>query len=92
VDPPAPTSPFLLVTVFVDILGLGLIVPIAPRLITGLGGGGLSSGFLAYGLLGTSFGLLQFLCAPLLGSLSDRYGRRPSDDETYSRLFRAFDH
>lgn len=72
----APALSFLLVTVFVDILGLGLAVPIAPRLITELGGRS-GSGPLSYGLLVASYGVLQFVCSPLLGSLSDRYGRRP---------------
>lgn len=73
---PAPALPFLLVTVFIDILGLGLVVPIAPQLITSLGGES-SRTLVYYGLLNTAFGLCQFLTAPLLGSLSDRYGRRP---------------
>jgi DHA1 family tetracycline resistance protein-like MFS transporter len=72
----APALPFLLVTVFIDLLGLGLVVPIAPQLITGLGGHRGSSAIL-FGLLVASYGLLQFAFSPLLGSLSDRFGRRP---------------
>jgi DHA1 family tetracycline resistance protein-like MFS transporter len=68
--------PFVLVTVFIDMLGLGIIVPIAPRLITVLSGQP-AAGARWFGVLAACYGLLQFLCAPVLGALSDRYGRRP---------------
>jgi DHA1 family tetracycline resistance protein-like MFS transporter len=74
--PRAAALPFLLVTVFVDMLGLGLVVPIVPALMTGLTGG-TASAALWSGLIATSYGLLQFLTAPLLGGLADRFGRRP---------------
>src|SRR3954454_18668717 len=71
-----PALSFLLVTVFVDMLGLGLIVPVVPALM------GTVSADPAHaarwsGVIGSGFGILQFLTAPLLGRLADRYGRRP---------------
>ncbi|MEV4510419.1 MFS transporter [Dactylosporangium sp. NPDC049525] len=72
----APALSFLLVTVFIDMLGLGLIVPIVPALLTDITGQA-ADGARWSGLIGSSYGLLQFLASPLLGRLSDRYGRRP---------------
>jgi MFS transporter, DHA1 family, tetracycline resistance protein len=72
----APALSFLLVTVFIDMLGLGLIVPIVPALMTELTGSAAGAARWS-GLIGSSYGLLQFLTAPLLGRLADRYGRRP---------------
>ncbi|MCI4062598.1 MFS transporter [Micromonospora sp. R77] len=72
----APALPFLLVTVFLDMLGLGLIVPILPALMTAVTGDA-TTAVVWSGLLGSTYGLLQFVVSPLLGRLSDRYGRRP---------------
>ena len=72
----APALSFLLVTVFLDILGLGLVVPILPTLMTGLTGGAGEAARWS-GVIASGYGLLQFLTAPLLGRLADRYGRRP---------------
>ncbi|GAA1876695.1 MFS transporter [Asanoa iriomotensis] len=72
----APALSFLLVTVFIDMLGLGIVVPVVPALMLDLTGRAADAATWS-GLLGSSFGLLQFLTAPLLGRLADRYGRRP---------------
>ena len=62
----------LLFTVFLDLLGIGLIFPIGPFYATAFG----ASAF-DVGLLFTLFSVAQFLTIPILGALSDRYGRRP---------------
>lgn len=72
-----PALGFLFVTLFLDIFGIGLVAPILPRLVADLEHSDPSAAAIAFGLLATSFGLMQFLFSPLLGSLSDRYGRRP---------------
>ncbi|MEV6801568.1 MFS transporter [Micromonospora rifamycinica] len=71
-----PALSFLLVTVFLDMLGLGLIVPIVPALLTAVTEDA-AAAVCWSGVLGSSYGLLQFVVSPLLGRLSDRYGRRP---------------
>jgi MFS transporter, DHA1 family, tetracycline resistance protein len=69
--------PFIFVTLLIDIIGIGLIIPILPKLIEQFAGGDPSSASLTFGLLGALYALMQFIFAPVLGSLSDRYGRRP---------------
>jgi MFS transporter, DHA1 family, tetracycline resistance protein len=68
--------PFILVTIFLDVLGIGLIIPVLPQLITEMSGGGISDGSRVYGLFVAAYAAMQFLFAPILGALSDRYGRR----------------
>lgn len=68
---------FILVTVVLDILALGMIIPIIPMLVVSLAGGEIASGAMIYGLFGTAWALMQFIFQPLLGALSDRVGRRP---------------
>lgn len=72
-----PAIVFIFITLVLDIIGVGLIVPILPKLITELHGGGESGSAFTFGLLVALYSAMQFICAPLLGSLSDRYGRRP---------------
>ena len=68
---------FILITVFIDVLGIGIIIPILPELIKEFAGGSTALAGRWFGVLASSYALAQFLFAPLLGSLSDRVGRRP---------------
>ena len=68
---------FILITVFLSVLGIGLIIPVLPALITELAGGELSNGARVYGLFVAVYAGMQFIFAPLLGALSDQVGRRP---------------
>jgi MFS transporter, DHA1 family, tetracycline resistance protein len=72
-----PGLGFILFTLVLDVLGIGLIIPILPRLIESFEGGSVAVASGTFGLLAALYSLMQFLFAPLLGSLSDRYGRRP---------------
>src|SRR3989449_2975440 len=75
--PRKPAIGFIFVTLALDILGIGLIIPILPRLVESFKGGDVAAASGTVGLLAALYALMQFLCAPLLGSLSDRFGRRP---------------
>jgi MFS transporter, DHA1 family, tetracycline resistance protein len=68
---------FILTTLVIDALGFGLVVPIVPSLVLQLSGMTVSGASEWVGLLLTAFALMQFVCAPILGGLSDRFGRRP---------------
>jgi MFS transporter, DHA1 family, tetracycline resistance protein len=78
--PPAgrrAAATFIFFTVTLDMLALGMIAPVFPRLIEGFLHGDASSAARMLGLFGTVFAAMQFFCSPIVGSLSDRYGRRP---------------
>jgi DHA1 family tetracycline resistance protein-like MFS transporter len=68
---------FIFITVALDMLALGVIIPILPNLVVSLMGGDNVRGALMVGLFGTVFALMQFIFSPILGALSDRFGRRP---------------
>jgi DHA1 family tetracycline resistance protein-like MFS transporter len=68
---------FIFITVLVDTIGLGIIIPVTPKIIAQLTGEGLSSAARWGGWLMFVFAAMQFLCAPIFGNLSDRFGRRP---------------
>lgn len=68
---------FILVTVALDTMGSGLLIPVLPKLISSLTGEGLTQASLYGGGLLAVFAAVQFLAAPVLGNLSDRFGRRP---------------
>jgi DHA1 family tetracycline resistance protein-like MFS transporter len=78
--PPAgrrAAATFIFLTVTLDMLALGMIAPVLPRLIEGFLHGDTSSAAKMLGLFGTVFAGMQFFFSPILGSLSDRFGRRP---------------
>lgn len=68
---------FVLATVTLDAIGIGLIFPVMPDLIQEVTGRPLSEAALWGGVLATSFAVMQFLFGPFIGALSDRFGRRP---------------
>ncbi|SEQ00537.1 MFS transporter, DHA1 family, tetracycline resistance protein [Loktanella sp. DSM 29012] len=68
---------FILVTVVIDAMGIGLILPVMPDLIQSIEGAGVARAALWGGMLASIFAVMQFLFGPLLGALSDRWGRRP---------------
>jgi DHA1 family tetracycline resistance protein-like MFS transporter len=67
----------LLITVFLDLLGYGIIIPVLPELITDLTGGSVANAALIGGWLVFAYAFTQFVFSPVLGNLSDRFGRRP---------------
>lgn len=68
---------FIMITVMLDAMGIGLIVPVMPELLLEVQGGTLASAALWGGVLSTVFAVMQFLFGPFIGAISDRYGRRP---------------
>ena len=68
---------FIFITILLDVIGLGIIIPVFPALIMELTGEGLSSASKYGGLLMFSYAIMQFLFAPVMGMLSDKFGRRP---------------
>jgi DHA1 family tetracycline resistance protein-like MFS transporter len=68
---------FIFITILVDVIGIGIIIPIIPELIMELTGEGTAMAII-YGMwLTTAFAGMQFLFSPVLGEISDQYGRRP---------------
>lgn len=68
---------FIFLTVLIDTIGFGIILPVMPQLIMELTGQGVDHATLLAGFLLTTYALLQFGCGPIMGNLSDRFGRRP---------------
>jgi DHA1 family tetracycline resistance protein-like MFS transporter len=67
---------FIFITVMLDMLALGMIIPVLPSLVESYAGNTEKAAQI-FGLFGTAWALMQFLCSPVIGSLSDRFGRRP---------------
>jgi len=72
-----PALGFIFATLLIDIIGLGVIIPVMPDLIKELTGGTISDASRYGGELLFAYAVMQFACAPIIGGLSDRYGRRP---------------
>jgi DHA1 family tetracycline resistance protein-like MFS transporter len=68
---------FIFVTVLLDMMALGVTIPVLPKLVESFLNNDTAVAARWFGLFGTAFALMQFLFSPLLGALSDRYGRRP---------------
>ncbi|HEX5304680.1 MAG TPA: MFS transporter, partial [Dyella sp.] len=68
---------FIFVTVLLDMLAFGIIIPVLPHLVEQLIGGGTASAAWWVGVLSTVFAITQFVFSPIQGALSDRFGRRP---------------
>jgi MFS transporter, DHA1 family, tetracycline resistance protein len=68
--------PFIFVVVFIDVLGIGIALPVLPMLVGEFTASRALQSYW-YGALVVVYGVMQFFCAPLLGALSDRFGRRP---------------
>jgi DHA1 family tetracycline resistance protein-like MFS transporter len=83
--PAAPAAPsggrtaaiaFIYVTVVLDVLALGIVLPVLPKLVEGFLHGDTARAAQIFGLFGTVWALMQFVFSPILGALSDRFGRR----------------
>jgi len=68
---------FIFITVMLDMLAFGIIIPVFPHLVQAMTGGEISTAAKWTGIMGALFGLMQFVFAPVQGALSDRFGRRP---------------
>src|SRR6187402_238420 len=68
---------FIFITLLLDVIGLSIVGPVLPRLIEQLIGGNISQASQWSGLLLFAYAFMQFICAPIVGSLSDKFGRRP---------------
>ena len=68
---------FIFITILLDVIGFGIIIPVFPKLITHLTHGNMSTVSQWGGMLSFAYAIMQFGCAPILGNLSDQFGRRP---------------
>lgn len=79
-SPPAPRPAaiaFIFVTVVLDVVAMGIIIPVLPKLVENFMHGDTAHAAAIYGVFGTVWAAMQFVCSPFIGVLSDRFGRRP---------------
>jgi DHA1 family tetracycline resistance protein-like MFS transporter len=67
---------FIFVTVVLDVVAMGIIIPVLPKLVVNFLHGDTAHAAAIYGVFGTVWALMQFICSPIIGVLSDRFGRR----------------
>jgi MFS family permease len=68
---------FIFCKMALEVLALGVMIPVLPRIVLGFMDADTAGATEMFGVFATVWALVQFLCSPLLGALSDRYGRRP---------------
>jgi DHA1 family tetracycline resistance protein-like MFS transporter len=68
---------FIFITVVLDMLAFGVVIPVLPKLVEQFEGGNTARAAEMFGLMGTLWAFMQFVASPVLGALSDRFGRRP---------------
>src|SRR6185312_6667842 len=68
---------FIFVTILLDMLALGIVIPILPKLVESFVANDTAQAARLFGLFGSAWALMQFIFSPVLGALSDRFGRRP---------------
>jgi DHA1 family tetracycline resistance protein-like MFS transporter len=68
---------FIFITLLIDVIGIGIIIPVVPTLVSQLTGEGLNEASRYGGWLMFSYAIMQFIFSPIIGNLSDKYGRRP---------------
>ena len=73
---PKPAISFIFITLFLDFFGIGVIVPVLPKWVEQLQHGNIQAAAYSVGILGALYALMQFVFSPVLGALSDRFGRR----------------
>jgi len=72
-----PALAFIFALVVADVIAMGIVIPVLPRLVESFEGGDTARAAEVYGVFGTAWALMQFVFMPVLGALSDRFGRRP---------------
>ena len=72
-----PAIIFIFITIVIDVLGIGIIIPVLPKILLELTGKGLSEASQYSGYLMASYAIMQFIFSPIIGGLSDKFGRRP---------------